>query len=787
MDFDNEGTTPVNLFNGSFNNLPDGPERFHREPSDVPLPQHPRNIAGFNYSANATAHDPMLGSEADQLPLLSRMTPYNHVAAGSTLSPRAGNGSTAQAVQFMDLSGPDYHDDRSSTVTGGPIASPGHQLSGPELLETEGSLVELDELPEVESSFASEPTDRQLGIDPSVDRRYQLDHFHSSFLQPASRSAFANPRFDNGPGPRNVLQAQPAGFNWPGIAYNHDQAMQYGEQGEMPSPQRFLPPHESFHNQTFGTLGNIGDVGRAYPIYSGSQLQHSAEQGLHADAHERFAGHRVEETGARHRSLQNRRASGLGHATIAHNLYENQPGLNDDASRLPSQVLLSVPPAYAQWRPFDYARYGNRLLVEAEAENHAARSSRLAQTGGQSRSPSCKDPSGRTGGHDIRPGLAFNSRLPGFPGDYNPALQGNRNNHEPYSWPQHDDHRRGRANSYFTDATQQEQPFYDDEREPWSGYRSNQPFLPSQYQEEESDYSDDGEVSYATHMKDKSSLLDYDDREYQDDQEPAKRRKTTSGYTPQPIITHRASSPKLASQVGSGRTSPYRRTRGSHGECPVKGFGGQRKWWSRTHNGGLEVRRKKQDPWVKAVYHYQIRQTLLRAAGNVNRYVHPRASGPEAEDQTSYLLIQKYWGLEEREHWTRILDNILTRFEPKDYTLPDFLSKAQGDMMFRGRVVVDVDNRPVIDWPLLPATLSSQFEGGYMEALLRLCPQMATRDFWARMPKWIKPPGTYGHKSQLAPTFSALNMRDVLKAKVVNKMSQEDKDNNTTENVFTSK
>ena len=90
-----------------------------------------------------------------------------------------------------------------------------------------------------------------------------------------------------------------------------------------------------------------------------------------------------------------------------------------------------------------------------------------------------------------------------------------------------------------------------------------------------------------------------------------------------------------------------------------------------------------------------------------------------------------------------------------------------------------------------------------MEALLRLCPQMATRDFWARMPKYIKSPGTYGQKNQLAPTFSAINMRcarfrkqngliawstrhgsDVLRARVVGKMSQEDKDNNTTENVY---
>lgn len=90
-----------------------------------------------------------------------------------------------------------------------------------------------------------------------------------------------------------------------------------------------------------------------------------------------------------------------------------------------------------------------------------------------------------------------------------------------------------------------------------------------------------------------------------------------------------------------------------------------------------------------------------------------------------------------------------------------------------------------------------------MEALLRICPQMTTRDFWARMPQWVKPPGTYGHNSQLAPTFSAINMRcarfrkmngliawssrhgsDALREKVFSKMSQEDKDNNKTENVF---
>lgn len=41
---------------------------------------------------------------------------------------------------------------------------------------------------------------------------------------------------------------------------------------------------------------------------------------------------------------------------------------------------------------------------------------------------------------------------------------------------------------------------------------------------------------------------------------------------------------------------------------------------------------------------------------------------------------------------------------------------------------------PIKNWSLIPATLSSQFEGGLMEAIRRLCPGISTRDFWARMP-----------------------------------------------------
>ena len=104
---------------------------------------------------------------------------------------------------------------------------------------------------------------------------------------------------------------------------------------------------------------------------------------------------------------------------------------------------------------------------------------------------------------------------------------------------------------------------------------------------------------------------------------------------------------------------------------------------------------------------------------------------------------------------------------------------------------------------MLPATLSTRFEGGYMEAIRRICPDISTRDFWARMPRYAKAPSRSGYDWREAPTISGINMRglrfrqqngliawtprsgsDALKEKVRGKMSQADMDNNTTENVY---
>ena len=53
---------------------------------------------------------------------------------------------------------------------------------------------------------------------------------------------------------------------------------------------------------------------------------------------------------------------------------------------------------------------------------------------------------------------------------------------------------------------------------------------------------------------------------------------------------------------------------------------------------------------------------------------------------------------------------------------------------------------PIRDWPLIPATLSSHFEGGFMEAIRRICPNISTRDFWVRMPEAVVSPDAGGQK-----------------------------------------
>ena len=76
--------------------------------------------------------------------------------------------------------------------------------------------------------------------------------------------------------------------------------------------------------------------------------------------------------------------------------------------------------------------------------------------------------------------------------------------------------------------------------------------------------------------------------------------------------------------------------------------------------------------------------------------------------------------------------------------------------MYRGHIVLDLDNDPVLKWHEIPLVLSSAYEGYDMEVVRRLNPQITYRDFRARMPRsFIK-----GSKVKSAWGASTLSMRN---------------------------
>lgn len=57
--------------------------------------------------------------------------------------------------------------------------------------------------------------------------------------------------------------------------------------------------------------------------------------------------------------------------------------------------------------------------------------------------------------------------------------------------------------------------------------------------------------------------------------------------------------------------------------------------------------------------------------------------------------------------------------------------------MYRGKIVLDTENDPVLKWDETPLVLSSAYEEYGMEVVRRLNPRISYRDFRARMPRSI--------------------------------------------------
>ncbi|MCJ1264526.1 hypothetical protein MMC22_004398 [Lobaria immixta] len=162
----------------------------------------------------------------------------------------------------------------------------------------------------------------------------------------------------------------------------------------------------------------------------------------------------------------------------------------------------------------------------------------------------------------------------------------------------------------------------------------------------------------------------------------------------------------------------------SGGQPPQDAEGSLEK--ARIMNGAMEYRTD--NGWVPAIYHDDIRAQLI-AEGPQGTYNVPRKQGKGINDVTSFHPAYKTNGPgRENRH------KILFRYERKDYPVPSYAPEI---MTYRGQVVLDPYNDPVLQWNEIPLVLSSKYEGYDMEVVRRLNPNIGFRDFRARMPRVI--------------------------------------------------
>lgn len=131
----------------------------------------------------------------------------------------------------------------------------------------------------------------------------------------------------------------------------------------------------------------------------------------------------------------------------------------------------------------------------------------------------------------------------------------------------------------------------------------------------------------------------------------------------------------------------------------------------------------------------------------LNLVAYPREEGTAADDITAFHPDQKDWAFEER----HLRPDILHQYEKRGYQNPCYPVQI---WLYRGAVVLDNKNLPILDFKNMPKAISSQVEGGLQEAIIRQDSRIEANDFRVRM---LLVPKGRGVNS--TPCLSAIGMR----------------------------
>ncbi|KAL8737610.1 MAG: hypothetical protein Q9181_001511 [Wetmoreana brouardii] len=142
--------------------------------------------------------------------------------------------------------------------------------------------------------------------------------------------------------------------------------------------------------------------------------------------------------------------------------------------------------------------------------------------------------------------------------------------------------------------------------------------------------------------------------------------------------------------------------------------------------GNLEWFDPQQKIWRPAVYHKDIRQELIQLAANMGEWQVEMVRGKDPLDVTAFHPAYAACG-PEREDWPKILFQYLPTATDFEHAKPDLW------IWYDGRVVIDVNNDGMPDYPELPYTLARHADPWLLVTIMRLNNHITLQDFRGRM------------------------------------------------------
>ncbi|MCJ1405073.1 hypothetical protein MMC11_008299 [Xylographa trunciseda] len=142
--------------------------------------------------------------------------------------------------------------------------------------------------------------------------------------------------------------------------------------------------------------------------------------------------------------------------------------------------------------------------------------------------------------------------------------------------------------------------------------------------------------------------------------------------------------------------------------------------------GAVEWFDLERETWLPAVYHDDIRDSLIAQASALGAYRYPHGVGTLPNDITAYKKEQRDWGAD-RAHWPPIL----YQYEP---TKPAPRTPRPGRWTTAaGELILDIVNDPLLDFAELPHTISSCEKPAFLEAWFRSNSRIVMKDIRGRM------------------------------------------------------